>query len=78
MAKFTIQIDSNDVVAALRDSGVIAKDPVHFTKCVVDIIATNRPITGFGRTTEPTLLERAINKAISIVIDCDESASTDT
>jgi hypothetical protein len=75
MTKFPIEIDSDQIAQLLHDDRVTAEDIEHFTKCVSECLQVKQ-IDAYGRAGD-SVLDKAIKKAISIVIDCNESSVVD-
>jgi hypothetical protein len=75
MAKFCIEIDSDQIAQLLRDDLIAADDITHFTQVVVECFGW-KPLDAYDREGD-SILDKAIKKAISTVIDCKESSVYD-
>jgi hypothetical protein len=72
MAIFPIELDSDQVAQLLHDGGIAADNISHFTQMVIECLQVKQ-MDAYGRYGD-SVLDKAIKKAITIVIDCDESS----
>jgi hypothetical protein len=75
MIIFPIELDSDYIAELLHDDQIAVDDIDHFTQMVIESLQVKQ-IDAYGRTGD-SLLDKAIKKAISIVIDCNESSVDD-